>query len=452
MSISPLIERYSCHLTDDDIDRAVDIAPAQLALHGSDANRLADTLDGTLRRIFKSDRQVRKFIRYFLSVAQAQAETHMSSEAFYTAGLYGAKPWGHVMSPAVCLTGLGGVGKTDLFHALGRLLGPAVPFSVPGHSSLKLSQIWHLNASEGLSLHALLRPHIREGIGHDDSIVERAKEIRSPRLLGLATRASWRDGVCLMLADELQHVSFGADSNAQVTALLIKLLQVGPRVVFGANFSLLHKLLRRKQEDHQRLLTRPLLMEPMAADDLDLSAYMREICRVSPEVLALDPAQHQEQLHLYTFGIKRLIVELVVLAFRQARSRSPTSTVGGQELLAAYRSFDYSANREAVELLHRQSIHKRMLREDLWCPLSAVQCTGMEPTKVVTADAAIQNFERRTEEALLEAALGATAPSEKSGPPTQRANERAKAVVTPIRAKKTKKEDLIAGANAWRDL
>jgi hypothetical protein len=452
MSAALLIERYSRHLTDDDIDRAVNIAPSQLVLHGSDANKLADRLDGTLRRIFKSDRQVRKVIRYFLSVAQAKAETHLFSEASYTAGLYGASPWGHIMSPAICLTGLGGVGKTDLFHALGRLLGPAVPFSVPGHSNLKLSQLWHLNASEGIGLNALLRPHIREDLDRDESVVERPKEIRAPRLLGLASRASWRDGVCLMLADELQHVSFGADSNAQVTALLIKLLQVGPRVAFGANFSLLHKLLRRKQEDHQRLLTRPLLMEPMAVDDLDLSAYMREICSVAPDVLALDPTQHQEQLHLYTFGIKRVIVELVVLAFRLARSRSPRATVGGQELLAAYRSFDFSANREAVELLHRQSIQKQMLREDLWCPLSGVQCIETGPTKVVNADPAILNFERRTEDALLEAVLGTAVLKEQSCTPKRGAHEKLKAVVTPIRSRKAKKEDLIAGANAWGDL
>ncbi|WP_157275315.1 hypothetical protein [Pelomonas sp. Root1444] len=450
MNAMPLVGRYATDLTDDDIDRAVNIAPVRIELHGNDANRLADLLDGTLRRIFKADRQVRSIIRYLLSAARAHAEIHLATEKAYLAGLYGRHPWGHVMTPAICLTGLGGVGKSDLFHALARLLGPAIAFAVAGHSNLKSSPLWQLNASEGLGINALLRPHVIHEGGVNDAAVISAKDMRSPRLVHLASRTSWRDGACLMVADELQHVSFGADSNAQVTALLIKLLQIGPRVAFGANFSLLHKLLRRKQEDHQRLLTRPLLMEPMSVDDEDFSAYVRVVIGVAPEFLVFDPRQHQEQLHLYTFGIKRLVVELVVLAFRLARSKNRKATVGGQELLAAYRHFDYSANREAVELLHRQAIQKQMLREDLWCPLAGVEPITQSPSNVVDADAAIQHFERRVEEALLDAALGPKAKGE--SPQETRVRKRSTAVVTPIRAGKATKEDLIAGANAWNDL
>lgn len=84
--------------------------------------------------------------------------------------------------------------------------------------------------------------------------------------------------------------------------------------------------------------------------------------------------------------------------------------------------------------------------------MSGVQCIDSGPTKVVNADSAILNFERRTEDALLEAALGTAALMDQSLSPKRGARDKPKAVVTPIRSRKAKKEDLIAGANAWGDL
>ncbi len=452
MSESLRVTRYRQIRSDDELDRLINIPPKVVSLHGSDGGILAELLDSALRDFFQSDRQVRQFIRYFLSMAQAHAEAHFATDQAYVRGLYSERPWGDAMQPAVCLTGLAGTGKSELLRALSRLLGVAMPHSVVGHSNLSLLPLWHLSAAEGIGMNAIVRPHLDRLHDPVSSDANSRKNLPLPKLIALAKRVSWRDAVCLMVVDELQYVSLGSETNALVTAFLAKLLGVGPRVGFCANFSLLHKLLRRRQEDHQRLLPRPLVMEPLAADDPDWVIYVGQVRSVAPDVLIFDPSNVAAPMHLYTFGTKRLVVELVVLAFRIARERSKKGVVGDQELLAAYRHRDYTVNREAVEILHRQAILKRPMREDLWCPLVDVSVENRRDSNVHAADKAIQSFERRVEDRLLDSVLG-TNEAKNKGDSLKPAPKigRGSGAVVPFRGRRTTKDDLLNGAGALED-
>jgi len=452
MSTSPRLERYKQIWSDEVLDQAINIPPIPVQLHGRDAIKLANTLDSALRGFFQADRQIRKVIRHFLSVGAAHAECHMATDHAYVRGLYRDSPWGSTMQPAICLTGLAGTGKSDLLRALARLLGGEATHSVPGHANLMLRPVWPLSGAEGLSLNALLLPYVapcREPQAEESGP---RKGMPLPRLISNAKRASWRQGTCLLLVDELQYMSLGVDSNSQVTAFLTKLLAIGPRLGYCANFSLLHKLMRRKQEDHQRLLSRPLILEPLAVDDSDWENYLRLVRSVAPDVLEFEPTKVVEEMHRYTFGTKRLVVELVVLAFRLARERNRNGIVGQTELLSAYRHFDYTVNREAVELLHRQAIGAAMLRSDLWCPLGSSQTKDTTNPTVVFAASAIRSFDRRVEEELFKAVIGPNGPPIAEPAPLPGRSSGPTASVMPLRRRKATKEDLIAGAKAIEDL
>lgn len=453
MSESPRVTRYRQIRSDNELDQIINIPPKVVSLDGRDGDKLAEQLDSALRGFFQSDRQIRKIIRYFLSTAQAHAETHLVADPAYVRGLYNDHPWGEAVRPAICLTGLAGTGKSDLLRALSRVLGTAMPHAVVGHSNLSLLPLWHLSAADGIGLNTILRPFLEPPCDLNGSDVRSRKAASSSLLMTLAKRVSWRDAVCLLLVDELQYVSLGSDANTLVTAFLVKLLGIGPRVGFCANFSLLHKLLRRKQEDHQRLLSRPLVMEPLTAEDLDWVAYLGQVRSVAPDVLVFDPRQISASMHLYTFGTRRLVVELVVLAFRIARERSQKGTVGGQELLVAYRHRDYTVNREAVEMLHKQAILKRQIREDLWCPLLDVNLEKVHGSNVLTADHAIESFERRVEDKLLDDVLRTSKPRDEDvlAAPARKRDKPSGSVVQ-FRGRKTTKDDLVAGARALEDL
>lgn len=453
MSDSPRVTRYRQVLPDDELDRIINIPPKTVSLHGKDGDKLAEQLDSALRGFFQSDRQIRKIVRYFLSTAQAHAETHLATDSGYVRGLYSDHPWGEAMRPAICLTGLAGTGKSDLLRALSRVLGTTMPHAVVGHSNLSLSPLWHLSAAEGIGLNTILRPFLAPPCESNGSDVRSRKAAPSSLLMTLAKRASWRDAVCLLLVDELQYVSLGSDANTLVTAFLVKLLGIGPRVGFCANFSLLHKLLRRKQEDHQRLLPRPLVLEPLTAEDPDWLAYLGQVRRVAPDVLVFEARDVAASMHLHTFGTRRLVVELIVLAFRIAREKSQKGTVGPGELLAAYRHRDYTVNREAVEILHKQAILKKQIREDLWCPLTDVNIEKVQGSNVFTADSAIASFERRVEDELLDTVLRTRKHAEENDPVGPRvARERSSGAVVPLRRRASTTQDLLDGARALEDL
>lgn len=73
-----------------------------------------------------------------------------------------------------------------------------------------------------------------------------------------------------------------------------------------------------------------------------------------------------------------------------------------QELLQAYRLELYVTHRSHVAVLFRQQVTGRMEEEDLWCPFGSidpVRSNVTDAAKIVTA------FEKRTEDALLDAAL-----------------------------------------------
>ena len=152
--------------------------------------------------------------------------------------------------------------------------------------------------------------------------------------------------------------------------LLFRLAQIGPPVIYACNFSMLHTLWKRPQQDRDRLLLSPLILHPEPLG-IDWTATVQGCIEIAEEFSLLNNESDIRLLHDYTFGIKRSLRSILVLAYLQMRREKQTH-VTAAHLKKAYSSDDYSAMRDDVENLVQGAITPSLLRKDLTCPFRSV--------------------------------------------------------------------------------
>ncbi len=408
MKMSPRAQQYSFDLSDAEIDRMVAVPPTRIAWGGADARVRSGLLENGLRSVVLPDIQMRDLLRELTGMVQAHALSRMEGDAVYIEGLYSKKPWGLMRSPAICFTGLQGVGKSQVLQSLSRILmGRSAQMTVRGHTGINLIPMWLMTLAKGDGLNQLLREHVDPGWqepGPSTPAVNRTppKNWSVPRILEVAERASWRHATCLTAIDEFQWIAASSSANARAASVLLKLQGIGPLLLFCANFSLGHKLKGRPPEDRDRLLSCPIIMRPFGPHCPELTAYLKALQEVAPDVLIFDPAGDKDSIYLFTFGIRRKIVDLLVAAYKIACRQGGSGKVGVSEMRDAYRSELYAIHREDVEVLFRQHVSRNMEREDLWCPFGS-----MEPgqSNVTQATEIIDAYEKRVEDDYLRESL-----------------------------------------------
>lgn len=447
MKNCPRVEQYTLPTQDADLDALIAIPATPVVLLGLDPEDASKTLETALQAMFLPDKQTRAVLRHMVSIARAHARAHMDTDEKYLAGLYAKDPWGTSRSPAICLTGPAGVGKTKILSALARALpGGGRRFSVERHANIPLVSAWGMTLAKGDGLNELLRAHVEP----PSSDTSQGKDWKIPDLLKAAQRVSWRGASCLNFIDEFQWISAGANSSARASSVLLKLHSIGSILIFSANYSLCHKLKRgRPGEDRDRLLSRPIVVLPLAKRDSDWTAYLSAVVAVASDVLVFNPVSDGDAIHFYTLGHKRKVVDLVVIAVRIALTRSAKGTVGAGELLAAYRSVEFSMHRDDVEALHRQQLNCKIEREDLVCPFSS---TELEGANVVPANDAIESFERRVEEAHLEDAMTPTEAKSFKAMVSETNRQTKPGKVLRFKKQKVTKASLLAGAAALNEM
>ena len=359
-----------------------------LVFQSRDLDAQIEELRSALSRIFICGEQVKSLIKKLLAFGQAHASTHYSSGRQLVGDVYSLNPWGTANESAIMLIGLAGVGKTECVRALQRLLGARLAtIDLPMHRGMALVPAWFVSMIEASSLDSMLRPQL-DLVRSDLS----GRAIRQDKLLELSRRASRRDGTCLVFVDELQFQTHGSQANTRVTAQLLALLSMGPRLIYVCNYSLAHKLKARRQEDQQRLLANPFVLEPDPPESPCFQRLLQEYFSVLQNDFPSNPSYVAEDIHRYTFGIKRAVLNLVCIAWRIAKTkRGAEARVGLDDLSAAYLSAQYSSYRDDTEALWRHSMGEKGVREDLVNPLRE-HSTGRNI--VASADAAIKNWQR----------------------------------------------------------
>ncbi|MCX4162772.1 MULTISPECIES: ATP-binding protein [Paraburkholderia] len=450
MIFNPWTTRFEHCWTDEEIDRVVAVPASPVSLEGRPANAGAEILRGVLGKIFFPTAQTRGKLRLMNDIAYSHARSHFLSEEVYMYGLYEPNPWGEHVSPAVCVTGLAGIGKSALIRAFRTLIGPDTLIDVGDHKNIPLVSGWILTLRDGTEMNQLLRPCVMPDFPQPDLVdfPVSVKRLSVPELLSLARRRSWRDGVCWLAIDEFQHITLGSETNAKAASVLLKFLGVGPQVVYVANFSLLHRLKKRGQEDRDRFLHMPIVVYPEARSSPDFIGMLVEYTKAAPETLSFDVNSTQELIHECTFGIPRSIICLLIVATRDRLARGKRARMDDDDLVRAYRSAEYAACREDVEDLLRQQITGKIVRRDLWCPFSGLD----DIASFTSAKKAVEGFRQRVEEDYLRSSLTAAEAEALRSIENKHSEESPPDRVVPLKKPKITRESLLEGSEKFDKL
>lgn len=395
--MSPVIEDwFSASLDIEQIRGLVTVKPDPVLLGKQDFFMDAELFEQALRKIFVPNRFSLEFIAEVYGRARLHHGTNFSNYVSYISRIYNPP---EVEVFPICLTGLAGIGKSQTIAALRRILPLPIKFSCDHyHGDITLVSNWYNSARGKLSGKALLADFLSEDDpgGIKGTLAKTLLECR---------RRSIRDGVSLVVLDETQHISTGL-ASAKVTEILLSMAAIGPPMVYVCNYSLAHKLFGRNSEDQQRLLSEPRVMLPDDPHGVDWKDYISECIRVSNGRIKADLLEFAEEVYRCTFGIKRLVVQLIKQAYIECR-KDGRHYVEFSDLARAYRSAAYTSSASEVEALQLQALSnsKPKSRIDLYCPFelpvtmksNVVQFAKTERQKRVAAkvfDSALTEPER----------------------------------------------------------
>ncbi len=359
---SPWIERFMPLLDREEIKRrAARPGSPLLGLVDMPTEVACQQLHSALEQVFVPTEQCCDVLLRFVELAMAHSVSLYPSTQHYIAARYSSSLRPITIRP-ICFTGVAGVGKSHLLQALHRVLPPDKDVWLdPSHPQIPMAAHWSINVRANTRLREMILPLLRTGSLYS------SPPTRNKDIILEAQREAFQAGVSLLTADEFQFATQSKTANTLVTQLLLSLTYINVPMVYAANFSLCHRLMRRPHEDRQRLLADPIVLEPDGPTSADWEAVLQEYKKIAPDILRFDPNTDRELLHRYTAGVRRLAAKLLQIAYRRSR-QAGRQTVGRADIEGAYLSPEYTASRQDVDLVQQQVITGRMAREDLWCP------------------------------------------------------------------------------------
>ncbi len=392
-----IADRFTGCSDPEQIRQRVTVRPDPVApLNDLDHLVASEIFADALKKIFIPNKFSIEFIKETVDRAQLHHNEIFSSYVAYVSKIY-TPPESEVFP--ICLTGLAGVGKTQTIAALRKVLPAPINFSCDHYDGeVTLSSHWYKSARGNKSGKALLAEFLSpENPGSIKGTL--AKALQECR------RRAVRDGVSLLILDETQHINTGL-ASAKITEILLTMAAIGPPMIYICNYSLAHKLLGRNSEDKQRLLSEPRVMLPDDPQSSDWKDYISECIRVSNGHVKADATEFADEVYRCTFGVKRLVVQLLKQAYIESR-KDRRHHVELSDLSRAFRSTPYTSSAGEVEELGRQAMKngRATSRVDLRCPFelppalktNVVQFTNHERQKRVEAkvfDSSLTEVER----------------------------------------------------------
>lgn len=351
--------RFDDCLDLDQIRARVTVRPQPLIeLSGIDPLIAAEFMEESLKNIYVPNKFSLNFIREMLGRASLHNADLFKSETEYVSRVYNPP---EVEKFPVCLTGLAGIGKSQTIAALRKVCPPAMDFNCSHfQGSIELISHWYVSARGKSSGKQLLLDVVLGDL-------EAGKKTNVAKLLVESRRRANLYGVSLAMLDETQHIT--GSGASKVTDILLTMAAIGLPVIFVSNYSLVHKLIRRNSEDKQRLLSEPRIMLPDHPESQDWKDYVSECIRVCNGHIQVGIDDLTTELYRSTFGIKRLAVQLLKLAYIECRSAG-REFIKLADVNKAYRSSAYTSNSKDVEYLLLQSVQPLTtgIRLDLRCP------------------------------------------------------------------------------------
>lgn len=327
----------------------IDQLPPMLAAH---------FLEMTLRQIFIPNQFSLELIAELVGKAAAHSALRSTSEQAFVKGMYYPTP---TETFPICLTGLAGVGKSATIEALLRVMPGPTEFQIDHcMTPLTAESHWYASAKGKSSGKQLLT----DFLGIEATTRENAASLQFR-----AQQQANKRGISLAVLEEMQHLTPGK-GVALTTDILLTMSGLGLPMVFVSNFSLAHKLLRRNQEDTQRLVAQPRIMWPDAPESKVWSDFIDACIAASDGRIRANRSDFSHEIYRGSYGIKRAAIHLVVQAYVQARQANRTWIELG-DVHKAYISSAYYAYRTDVEELERIAIKQKTKRDDLLCPFGS---------------------------------------------------------------------------------
>lgn len=428
---NPWVDRFIPLLNRDEIRRKVEVQPQLFADYGQlSAVEATKELEKRFKETFFPSKQCIDILHEWVGLSLAHCRNHYHGQRDFLAALYDKEVPLPDFSFPMCLTGLAGSGKSQLLKALGRLMPERSSFTGIDGTKFKLESHRVLTVKVKGAASIIL-----------ESLTGQSGGIHE--LTNVARKQSYRDGWAILGIDEFQFLTQSDKANTKLTQVLMSVCYLGIPVVYAANYSMLHKLIRRNQEDRQRLLGNVWGLFPESPNSRDWVSMLEWHKSIAPDVFVFDEVTDAYAIYQLTGGINRAENKLLAIAFRRALESG--RAVGLPELEAAYKSRDYAAYRTDIELLSRLpfSTVLQKANKDLWCPFDIAPRFDSEEV-----------FTARRQERVSEAALVASliAPERnafkalsKPSSPKQKISK-----VVSIETKKSRAEQLKEDA-AWFD-
>lgn len=434
---NPWVDRFVSLLDRDEIRRRVRVAAQPVVdLRDLPVDVACQRFHAALSQIFVPTERCCKILQRFVEVAIGHCQVFYPSRQAFLAACY-ARTLPVCSLLPVCLTGPSGAGKSALIDALRRIL--------PADSSIRLSPGDHefrLVASWNISIQA------RRGLAEMLQFFMTDPEVDSYSIEAYR-RHAFQSGVALLTADEFQFLTQSANANTLITQRLLQLSYLQVPFIYVANYSLCHRLLRRPQEDRQRLLANPIVLDAEAPDSADAHELVCQYKIAGHEYLDIDPDRDTEMLHRYSAGLKRLSLYLLMIAYRLAREDG-RHTVTPSDIKKAYHSSAYTANRKDVELMNQQWITGRKARADLWCPFELPASSTQkfaDHAKAVRAQATNEAMLKSSMTAVERKAYGILSAAKDTTSPRTRSAE----IIELARRKGITASELLENAKAFED-
>ncbi|ADE11335.1 hypothetical protein [Sideroxydans lithotrophicus] len=434
---NPWAKRFELFLDKETIRRhSLVVVPPLIGLRDESTETACLRMEQALKTVFYPTNQCVDVLLRLVDKAFAHCLRTYDDENKYLAGIYAKNPPLLEFEPPLLVTGLAGTGKTEIGKGILRILlddGQVVVGQE--HSPFPLKKPWYVTVHAKAGPLDVLKVLANCERGSSD-LVERCRKI------------AFRDGVPLLMADEFQFATGSSSANARVTQMLLSLGYIGIPWVYNANFTLVRRLLKRPEEDLQRILSDWIILQPDPPSSMDWQETLRIQKNVAPDILYFDPVMDASKIHEYTAGRKRATKELFVRAMRAEHPRG--GVVDMAAIKRTYHSQQYAGFRAESEILANQAITNcpDKKRPDLWCPLPLSMGTTVEFAVAAkerrnahVADAEIRSALSGNErDALREIERKSTKPQKKHGE------------VVPLRRKAAPTaEDLKRNANWFKD-
>lgn len=409
MTSNPWCARFEPFLNRQVIKQRATIAAVPLEnLSGESPERAKALLLHSLERLHYVNDQELDILECFMHRAHAYMGTAYPDLHTFLARLQSERLELETMPP-VCLTSLAGAGKSELLKAFARVLpsDEMVSLGAPFTTSFELQALKSIvvRAKDSLLqiLSQFLPPDCQPRIEVQPDGTSRTVYPKVP--LGLATelaaRKSYSSGHAIHVLEELQFLTGSASASTKVVQALMTISYLNTPMIYAANFSLCHRLMKRPQEERDRLLGDLIVLLPELPGSEGLMGVLDEYQVVMKEVLSFNLKDEATEIYNMTVGIKRKIKQLTVEAYANFRSsRDDRMTMA--HVRAAYRSRTFSAMREDVKAIQEQAMSRKVVRRrlDLWCPFGSDVNNLQAVAKAAADQATLETGKRIQEESL----------------------------------------------------